>query len=204
MSFLKRNLVPLIALAMGSLVLAAAVVLVLLPPPGRPGVITSGVAAIGGPFRLTSQTGAPVTEADLKGKPFAVFFGFTHCPDVCPTALFDISSLLKDLGPAGDRMQVLFVSVDPARDTPELLRTYLESFDPRITALTGTEEEVQAMAKAYRAFYRKVPTGGGNYTVEHTATVYLMGRSGEFVTALDAHENREAKLAKLKRLVAAS
>lgn len=203
-SFWKKNLVLLVGLSVGALVLAAAVAFVLPGPTGTTvGGSASGVAAIGGPFRLTTHDGTALTDAELRGKPFAVFFGFTHCPDVCPTTLFDITELLRELGPEANRLQVLFVSVDPARDTPELLRAYLSSFDPRITGLTGSEEEIAAAAKAYRAFHRKVPTEGGSYVMEHTATVYLMDRSGRFFSALDYHEGREAKLAKLKRLLRA-
>jgi protein SCO1/2 len=198
----KKNLVPLLALGAGALILSATAAIMLAPPLPSTGIRSSGVASIGGPFRLTTERGQILSDADLKGSPFAVFFGFTHCPDVCPTALFDISELLKDLGPDADKLRVLFVSIDPARDTPDLLRTYLESFDPRITALTGSEAEVQDAAKAYRAHYRRVPTGGDGYTMEHTAITYLMGRQGQFFSTLDPHESRDGKLAKLKRLIA--
>jgi protein SCO1 len=160
--------------------------------------------AIGGPFQLTTQEGKTLTSEDLKGQPFAVFFGFTHCPEVCPTTLFDISEMLKELGPEAERLRVLFISVDPEQDTPEFLATYLQSFDPRITGLTGSEAEIAAAAKAYRAYYRKVPTEGGGYTMEHTATVYLMNSRGEFFSTLDYQEGREAKLAKLRRLLRVS
>jgi protein SCO1/2 len=156
--------------------------------------------AIGGPFRLTTHDGRALTDGDLKGQPFALFFGFTHCPDVCPTTLFDISELLKELGPEAERLRVLFVTVDPRRDTSDLLATYLQSF-PRVIGLTGTKADVAAAAKAYRAYFREVPTKDGSYTMEHTATVYLMNRWGEFFSTLDYHEGRDAKLAKLRRLL---
>jgi protein SCO1/2 len=198
MALSKRLLIPLALFTFGLAVFAATLLFFVLPQNPRP---SQAPVAIGGPFRLTTHEGRTLTNEDLNGRPFAVFFGFTHCPEVCPTTLFDISGLLKDLGPEADRLRVLFISVDPEQDTPELLATYLQSFDPRITGLTGSEAEIAAAAKAYRAYYRKVPTEGGSYTMEHTATVYLMGSRGEFVSTLDYNEGREAKLAKLQRLL---
>lgn len=127
-------------------------------------------ASVGGPFRLTKQDGALLSDADLKGRPFAVFFGFTHCPEVCPTTLWEMSEALRQLDSTADDLRVLFVSLDPARDTPEMLKTYLQSFDARIVGLTGAQAEVEAVAKAYRVYWRKVPTADGDYTLDHTAT----------------------------------
>lgn len=158
--------------------------------------------AIGGPFRLKTHDGRTLSSEDLKGTPFAVFFGFTHCPDVCPTTLFEMTEHLKALGADADKLRVLFVTVDPDRDTRELLATYLQSFDPRIIGLTGTRAEVDAAVNAYRATYRKVPTQGGDYTMDHTATVFLMDRAGRFAGGLDFHEPKETQLKKLRRLVA--
>lgn len=160
-----------------------------------------GAANIGGPFTLTTHDGRKLSSADLAGRPFAVFFGFTHCPDVCPTTLFEMSENLKALGPDGDRLTVLFITVDPERDTRELLATYLESFDPRIIGLTGTQEEIDAVVKAYRATYQRVPTEGGGYTINHTASVYLMDRQGNFAGTLDYHEQQETQMRKLRRLI---
>ena len=112
------------------------------------------VAAIGGPFSLTDQNGRTVTDQDLKGRPFLVFFGYTNCPDFCPTTMFEISEVLRKLGPDGDRTRALFITVDPERDTPAALKDYVSSFDPRIIALTGEPEAIAAVAKAYRAYYR--------------------------------------------------
>jgi protein SCO1/2 len=193
-----RLLLPLALFGFGLVVLTATLLFAIAPPSSR---TSQAPAAIGGPFRLTTHEGNSLTNDDLAGQPFAVFFGFTHCPDVCPTTLFDISELLKDLGPEADRLRVLFVTVDPEQDTPEILASYLQSFDPRITGLTGSEQEIAAAAKAYRAYFRKVPTEGGGYTMEHTATVHLMNGRGEFFGTLDTHEGREAKLAKLQRLL---
>jgi protein SCO1/2 len=161
-------------------------------------VVPAGRPEIGGPFSLVNQHGERVTEATFRGKATAYFFGFTHCPDVCPTTLFDMSLRLQELGPVADRLNVVFVSVDPERDRPDLLKTYLESFDPRIVGLTGTPEEVAAMAKAFRISCRKVPVGGG-YTMDHTASVVVVDAAGEFVTLIDYHEDAAAALAKLRR-----
>ena len=118
------------------------------------------VAAIGGPFSLTDHNGRTVTEQDLKGRPFLVFFGYTNCPDFCPTTMFEISEVLKKLGPDGDRTRALFITVDPERDTPAALKDYVSSFDPRIIALTGEPAAIAAVAKAYRAYYKRVPLEG--------------------------------------------
>jgi protein SCO1 len=158
-------------------------------------------ATIGGPFSLTSHTGARVDSTQIKGKPFAVFFGFTYCPDVCPTTLLDLTNLIKDLGPDGDKMGFYFVTVDPERDTQSQLASYLSSFDPRITGLVGTADELAAVAKAYRAIYKRVPTKDG-YTMDHTATMYLMDRNGRFAGTIDYQEAQTVALAKLKRLIA--
>ena len=144
---------------------------------------------MGGSFRLITHEGKTLTEADLRGQPFAVFFGFMHCPDICPTTLLEMSNLLRELGPEGDRLGVLFITVDPERDTPELLSSFVRSFDRRITALTGSEAEIAAAAKVYRAGYRKVPSSAGTYTMEHTAAVYLMTRWGNSFDILQPQEN---------------
>jgi protein SCO1 len=155
----------------------------------------------GGPFRLSTHEGKLLSDLDLRGKPFALFFGFTHCPEVCPTTLFEISELLKDLGPDADKLKVVFVTLDPDRDTPELLATYLQSFDPRIVALTGSEVEIDAIAEAYWTVYNKVWFKDGAYSIEHTATVSLMDARGRYAADLGYAEPHESKLAKLRRLV---
>ncbi len=141
-------------------------------------------ALVGGQFRLVDQNGAPVTDTDMKGKPFLVFFGFTHCPDICPTKLFEMSQALAEVEKEVPDIEALFISVDPERDTPEMMKRYLSSFNPRIKGLTGDQASVDAAVKAYRAYAKKVPTDG-SYTMDHTSIVYLMGRNGEFVTSLD-------------------
>lgn len=147
-------------------------------------VQTSTAALVGGPFALVDQDGKAITDADMKGKPFLVFFGFTHCPDICPTKLFEISQALKALGDDVPGIEALFISVDPERDTPDVLKRYLSSFDPRIKGLTGDQAAIDAVVKAYRAYAKKVPTEDG-YTMDHTAVVYLMDRNGAFATSLN-------------------
>jgi protein SCO1/2 len=159
-------------------------------------------AAIGGPFELTDQHGATVTDASLKGHPSAMFFGYTFCPDVCPTTLSDLTLLLQKLGPEGDRLKVYFVTVDPERDTEAQLATYLQAFDPRFLGLTGSRAAIDRMLKEYRVYTKKVPgEDGASYTMDHTAAVYLLDKEGRLSGTLDYHEAEETALAKLKRLI---
>jgi len=157
---------------------------------------------IGGPFALTAPDGSRVTDQTLKGTPFAIFFGFTRCPDVCPTTLSRMAQLKKQLGKDGDKFRIVFVSVDPGYDSPEDIGRYVALFGTPILGLTGTEAEVDAAVKAYRAFYQKVPTNGGtDYTIDHTASVYLMDASGSLQSIIAYDETNPSALAKLKRLV---
>lgn len=189
------------------LAIAAVLLVVILVRPfgfdpfGRSGT-SLGVAAIGGPFTLVDQTGATVTEASLKGHPSAMFFGYTYCPDVCPTTLSDMTLWLEQLGPDGDKLKAYFVSVDPERDTREHMAEYLTAFDPRISGLTGTREQVDQMVANYRVYARKVEGGDPEYyLMDHTASVYLLDSEGRFVGTVDYEENPATALAKLKRLV---
>ncbi len=150
-----------------------------------PPVMTAGVPAVGGPFSLMTHRGERVSQDTFKGKPTAYFFGFTHCPDICPTKLFEISEVLRSVGDKGRALRALFITVDPERDTPEALKSYLSSFDERIVGLTGDPEAVQATVRAYRAFARKVPLKDNDYTMEHTALVYLMDKNGHFVSSFN-------------------
>ena len=161
-----------------------------------------GVARIGGPFTLIDDTGAPVSEKTLVGKPYAMYFGYTYCPEVCPTTLLDLSRWIKDLGPDADKLNYVFVSVDPERDTPSLMHTYVSSFDPHIRGFTGSQEQIAKIAKEYRVFYKKVPTDDGGYVMDHSAAIYLMGPDGKLVTAIAYQEKDASALAKLKKLAA--
>ena len=159
------------------------------------------ISSVGGPFALVDQDGKATTERDFAGATHLVFFGFTHCPDICPTTLQQISDVLAALGPKGKALRAAFITVDPERDTPETLKTYLSSFDPRITGLTGTPAQVAAAIKAYRAYARKVDAKGADYTMEHTALVYVMDRDNRFIGALDLARPAETSAAELaKRL----
>ncbi len=176
----------------------------LLPGTGSaPYTATTGTARVGGPFSLTSHEGGTVDNAKLAGKPYLVFFGFTHCPDICPTTLYELTDLMAELGPAADRFTPLFITVDPERDTQTVLAEYMTAFDERIIALRGDQAETDATVKAFAAYYRKVPTEGGGYTMDHTAGVILMDAEGQFAGTLDMHEARETVLSKMKRLVGA-
>jgi len=147
-------------------------------------------AVIGGPFRLHTGGGKTVTEADLRGAPFLVFFGYAHCPDVCPLTLTKITQVLKALGPEA-KIKVLFVTVDPERDTPEQMADYAQNFDPRVIGLSGDRAEVDAMLAAYRVYARKVPTPSGDYTMDHSAVIYLMDRDGKFVRSVNVDREPE-------------
>lgn len=160
-------------------------------------------AAIGGPFELTGTDGKRFSSSTLAGKPFALFFGFTHCPDICPTTLLEMTNHLKALGPRADKLNVVFVSIDPDKDTPEHLKLYLSAFDARIIGLTGTKEEVAKVAKSYRAFYERVPNKDGtDYTMNHTASVYLMDAKGGLVSTLSFQEAEDARQKKIDNLLA--
>jgi protein SCO1/2 len=156
-------------------------------------------SAVGGPFRLVDTNSKPITDQDLKGKPFLVFFGFTHCPDVCPTTLFEVSEVLRKLGPDADKMRAMFVTVDPERDTAPVLKDYLSSFDPHLIGVTGDPAAVAAMAKAYRVYFKKVPLEAGGYTMDHTAIVYLMDKEGRFVAPFNVKRKPEEAAADLRR-----
>ena len=156
-------------------------------------------AAIGGPFQLTDQAGQSVTDQNLKGRPTLIFFGFTHCPDVCPTSLFEISEVLRAMGKDADKVNAWFVSVDPERDTTAAMKDYLSSFDPHLKGLTGEPQAVAKVISAYRVYARKVPLKDGDYTMDHTALIYLMDRDGHFVAPFNLKRSPEEAAKDLKR-----
>ena len=160
-------------------------------------VPTTQASLIGGPFTLTATDGRTVTDADFKGHPFLVFFGYTHCPDVCPTTLFSLSQVLKALGP-DTKLKVLFVTVDPARDTPKDMKDYLANFDPRIIGLSGNEEQTRAIERAYRVYAKKVPGQGSDYSMDHTSIIYLMDKDGRFVSAFNPDQPAKTAAAQLE------
>lgn len=165
---------------------------------GASGVSTA--SAIGGPFKLVDQNNKPITDQDFKGKPWLVFFGYTHCPDVCPTTLFEVSEMMRAMGKDADRTAALFISVDPERDTPAVMKDYLSSFDPHLMAATGDRASIDAAEKAYRVYAKKVPTGkGDDYSMDHTALVYLMDKQGRFVAPFNLKRKPEESAAEMKK-----
>src|SRR6516162_4126816 len=163
---------------------------------------TALASAIGGRFQLVDQNGKTVTDTDLKGKWSLIYFGYTHCPDACPTALNDISIALSELGPKRDAVRPVFITVDPERDTPETLKAYVTSFDAPILALTGTADQVATAAKGYRVYYAKHPEAGGDYSMDHSSVIYVMDPQGRF-TASFTHESSPEQIAeRLKKLLA--
>lgn len=158
-------------------------------------------AAIGGQFSLVDQNSKPFTDADLKGKWNLVFFGYTHCPDVCPTALNDLSLALGQLGPKEKDVGIVFISVDPDRDTPAVLKSYVESFGGPIEGLTGTPQQVAQAAKDYKVYYAKHPLPGGGYDMDHSALIYIMDPQGRFTATFTPDDTSDTMVTRLKKLV---
>ena len=169
-------------------------------PKGAAGTLLA--SAIGGPFRLVDQNGKTVTDADLKGKWSLIYFGYTHCPDACPTTLNEIAIALDDLGPKRDAVRPVFITVDPERDTPEVLKSYVTSFDAPILALTGTPEQIAQAAKDYRVYYAKHPEPGGDYSMDHSSVIYVMDPEGRFTATFTPESSPEDIAARLKKLLA--
>ncbi|MEO9529437.1 SCO family protein [Roseibium sp.] len=165
------------------------------------GALIEPLASIGGPFELVSGSGETVTEKTFAGKPTVMFFGFTFCPDVCPTTLSELQGWMAELGPDAGKLNYAFVTVDPERDTPDVMRDYVWAFDKRIEPLTGSREQVDAMLKAYRVYAKRVPLDDGDYTMDHSAAVYLMNADNKFVGTIAYGEAEETALQKLRRLI---
>jgi protein SCO1/2 len=183
----RQMTLPLVVLALSLVLLAGAVAVTMWGRgPGAP-----APSAIGGPFTLTDQDGRKVTQDDFRGQPVLVFFGYTHCPDVCPTTLFEISEVMRKLG-ADAKVRGAFVTVDPERDTPDLLKSYLSSFDKRIGGLTGDRPAIDAMLRNYRVYSKKIPGEGEGYSMDHSAIVYLMDRQMRFINALPLQDEDRA------------
>ena len=160
-------------------------------------------AAIGGPFTLTDGAGKTVTDRTFRGKYLLVYFGYTFCPDVCPTTLNDVAQAVDKLGASADKLQPLFITVDPARDTPEVIRQYTAAFSPRLDGLTGTAGQIAAVAKEYRVYYAPHKTGPnpGDYTMDHSSILYVMDPAGRFLGVIRADEGPDALAADLKKYV---
>ncbi len=179
------------------LVLCLGVVLTLT---NRNGIAVATVGGgVGGPFDLVDQNGREVTDRDMAGHPFLVFFGYTHCPDVCPTTLFEMSEIFNKLGADANRVGGLFITVDPERDTPSAIKDYLSSFNPHLRGLTGNPAAIAATLKGYRVYAKKVPTADGDYSMDHSAIVYLMDKEGRFVAPFNLKRTPEAAAADLRK-----
>lgn len=173
-------------IAAGIIIATAALVIAMSPR-------AAGPSLIGGPFTLEGGDGKTVTNGDFAGRPFLVYFGYTHCPDICPTTLAQISDVLKKL--PDRKLPVLFITVDPERDTAKLMADYVSSFDPRIIGLSGTPDQIAAVEKAYRVYARKAPGKDGDYSMDHSSVIYLMDAKGGFVEAFNL-ERSPAEAAK--------
>lgn len=193
---MSRRIIPILIIVVA--ISAAALGYLYLVPGGANG---PAAVPIGGPIRLTDQNGKPFDSASLAGKPYAVFFGFTHCPDACPTTLSEMARTEDEIGEPAKGFTTLFVTVDPERDTPPVLKEYVSNFGGNTIALSGTPEQVAEVAKAYRVFYKKVPTSDGGYTMDHTAVLYLMNREGKFEDVIAYSEEHERYVAKIKKLL---
>lgn len=200
-----------LGLVLAGIISGAAIAAMALAPPGsRPLTgaqqttsTETGKASVGGPFTLTDQGGKRVTDKDYAGKYLVVFFGFTNCPDICPSGLQVMSVALDKLGTKADAVQPLFITFDPTRDTPEKLAAYLKSFSPRITGLTGSEPELQGVVKAYRVYVQKVEAEhpDGPYSFDHTALFYIMGKNGEFMTHVPQTNNVDELVSALEKVL---
>lgn len=191
MALSSRILLPTIVLGFGLALVSVAAWLTFSGPGAPP------PSSIGAPFALTGADGKTVTDADLRGQPVVIFFGFTHCPDVCPTTLFEVSELFRKLGESA-KVRGVFVSVDPERDTPAILKDYLSSFDKRIIGLSGERAALEPMLKAYRVYARKNPTADGEYSMDHSAIVYLMDKQMRFIGPLNLGDD-EAALKEIRK-----
>lgn len=161
-----------------------------------------GAATFGGPFTLTGADGQPFSSSKLAGKPHAVFFGFTHCPDVCPTTLARLVRLREQLGEDEQPFEILFISVDPERDGPAEVRKYSELFDSPVIGLTGSPAQIDQVKRQFGIYSQKVPDGSGGYSVDHTASVLLFDGQGDFVATLSPEEQDRVALDKLRRITA--
>ena len=179
----------------------AAGLLLVMQRGNRPNNVQTVQETIGGPFTLTGGDGKPFSSASLAGKPFAIFFGFTRCPDTCPTTLARLTRLRKELPQGDSSLAIVFVTVDPERDTAAEVGRYSELFASPVIGLTGTPAAIEQVKKEFSVYSKKVPTSGGDYTVDHTATVFLMDSQGRFVTSISPDESDQVALKTLRRVL---
>ena len=175
---------------------------------GLTGVATSAEQSsknregFGGPFSLTAGDGSIKTDGSFRGRWLLVYFGYTHCPNICPMTLSAISQALETLGPLAEKVQPLYITIDPERDTPDQMREYTRAFDPRIIGLTGSPQAIASVAKEYRVFYRKIAgKAPGDYSMQHSAYVYVMGPDGRYVTLITKSEDPEAIAGRMRELL---
>ena len=154
-------------------------------------------------FTLTDQHGQFFRLSDQGGRVVVLFFGYTHCPEVCPTTIADMSAVMGDLGDKAKDFRLFFITLDPARDTPQAMKDYVSNFDPRIEALVPTAEELPKLAKDFHIFYETIPSEDGNYTLNHTALVFLFNAKGGFNSTIAYDETKANRLAKMQKLLAA-
>ncbi len=166
--------------------------------------IANNVAEVGGPFELVDQDGHRFTRADLLGHPHILYFGYTYCPDLCPTMLFQLSGIVQRLGDKAAPLKVAFVSVDPERDTVSVMKQYVAAFDAGFIGLTGSQAAIDKAAKAYRIYFRKVDLGGGDYAFDHTASAMLFNADGSYADSIAYEESDASAQAKIERLIAAN
>ncbi|QDP20004.1 SCO family protein [Sphingomonas xanthus] len=186
--------------ALVGLAALAGIYLSLKPPQPLPASQETVMTSIGGPFTLVDGHGQPFSSAKLNGKPAAIFFGFTHCPDVCPTTLARLARLRQQLGKGDDAFRIVFISVDPERDKPEDVGKYSQLFSTPVIGLTGSPAQVEQVKKQFNVYSEKVPAGGGGYSVDHTATIFLMDGNGGFESTISPEEGEAVALQKLQRL----
>ena len=157
-------------------------------------------ATYGVPFELVDQDGQPITEAAFQGQPTALFFGFTHCPEICPTSLYELDGWLRELGDDGAEIDAYFITIDPERDTPDLLGDYVASVTDRVRGITGDPEAVREMARGFGVYFKRIELDDGDYTMDHTASIFLLDSNGAFRKTIAYGENPDTALAKLRDL----
>jgi protein SCO1/2 len=194
-----RRIFPMIGIGAAGLLLVVAAAIMIFGAPAP----VQNAAAIGGPFTLQNGDGQPVTDQTFRGKVMLVYFGYTFCPDVCPTTLNDVAEAIDKLGPKAASVQPLFITVDPARDTVPVVKQYAAAFSPRLIGLTGTADQIAAVAHAYRVYY-KVHVNGpapGDYTMDHSSILYVMGPDGHFIGIIRADEGADAIATDLEKFL---
>jgi len=156
-------------------------------------------SSVGGPYELVGDNGKPISNATFKGKPYLIYFGYTHCPDVCPTTLFEISQVMKALGKDADRAAALFITVDPERDTPAVMKDYLANFDPHLVGATGDLKTIEKVEREFRVYAKKAPEKNGDYSMNHSSVIYLMDKQGRFVAPFNLKRKPAEAAAALRK-----